>query len=48
MSATIRLDHGTLRLRSLGLKPRKAAAAVRSVRLEIDGKPLAARVRPAG
>jgi non-lysosomal glucosylceramidase len=41
MSATIRLDHGTLRLRSLGLKPR-AAAAVRSVRLEVDGKPLAA------
>ena len=41
MSASVRLDHGTLRLRSLGLKPR-GAGAVRSVRLEVDGKPLAA------
>ncbi len=42
MTASIRLDHGTLRLRSLGLKPR-AAGSVRSVKLEIDGKPIPAR-----
>jgi hypothetical protein len=41
MTALIRLDHGTLRLRSLGLKPR-ATVAVRSVTSEFDGKPLAA------
>ncbi len=41
MTASIRLDHGTLWLRSLGLRPR-AAGTVRSVHLEIDNKPLAA------
>lgn len=35
MHASVRLDHGTLRLRSLTLKPR---AAVRSARLKIDGR----------
>ncbi len=41
MTASIRLDHGTLRLRSLGLQPR-AAVAIRSVRLEVHDQSLAA------